>query len=63
MGCPVNADFNELTYIACAVVISYITLSETGEANCRYFSSFKIVGNRVMTEEFPTGSTSRAKIS
>jgi hypothetical protein len=57
MGCPVNGDFNELLYIPCAVVISYITLSKTEEANCPYFSSFKIIGNRVMTEEFPTGST------
>jgi hypothetical protein len=44
-------------------MISNITLRGTGEANCFYFSTLKIMRNRVMTEEHPTGSTSRAKIS
>jgi hypothetical protein len=56
-------DSNELPYVSCAIMISDLTLSETGEANCSYFSSFKITWSEAMTEEFQTGSTSIAKIS
>jgi hypothetical protein len=56
-------DFNELPVIPCVIVISSIALSETGEANCFSSTACKIMGDRAMTEELPTASTSRAKIS